>query len=156
MAKNNFEMIAQALEKTLIPESSETAKRIDWRRVTILKECRTIGFTATRQSGKTEWIYDRVKENTKHSLVLVPTENLKIDFESIFFKKDGAIPPDLRIISGKVYERGFTHRFREHPITHIYVDEARFYFSTVRREKTYEALLTNFTLAEDVTIYLVS
>ncbi|WP_107333997.1 hypothetical protein [Klebsiella pneumoniae] len=154
--KNDFESIAQVLEKTLISENSEQAKRCDWRRPILLRECRTIGFTATRQTGKTEWIFSRAKKDPVHSLILFPTSEMKEELLSRFTRNAGVIPQDLRVIVGKPYEQGYTAAYRKHPITHVYVDEAYFYFSRVRRDKTYESLLTNFTLAEDVIFYLVN
>lgn len=157
MAKKvDFESIAQTLEKTLISETSETAKRIDWRRGTILRECRTIGFKIPRQTGKTKWVLDRVKKNPKHSMVFLPTETLLDDFEARLYGDANPPTEKVRAIAGKPYERGYTHFYREAPITHVYVDEAYFYFTRVRKEKFYDALLTNFTLSEDVIIYFVN
>lgn len=155
MKKHNFESVVELLEETLISENSERAKQLDHRRDVILREFRTVGFSAGRQSGRTEWILDRVGTDTASSLVIFPTENIKVDFEQRFLRKYKDSFESLRTIKGSVGNRGYTDRFRKGQIKYVYLDVAKFYFSKYGQDKLYQDLLTNFDLAEDVIIYLV-
>lgn len=156
MAKINIEQIAQALESTLVSEQSEKAKGFDWRRESILTEFRTIGFHLTRQTGKTTWIVDRVAKEPKTSLVLLSNPALEYDFKRKLEVRHGGVPEDLRVINGKVYDRGYPDWMRVNPVDRIYIDDSLFYFSQWRRQKTLAALLANFTLSNDLIIYQVN
>lgn len=124
-----------------------------------IREYRTLGLTAPRQSGKTEWI---IRNSRINDLIIVCTENHKTDVKTRLEKYSKENPelrkqiPDTMIWS-EIIEGHFRPylegQFHKSPplFKRVFVDDASYVFKKIKQKKLFEEIEKN--CPDDVVFY---
>lgn len=158
MARVDYNAVVEELMKGVVALDSDTAMCINGPRHRQIAEFRTIGFTGTRQTGKTNWMRDFAAVHPDETLIIFHDSMLGEDFQRRWESTMGdATPPS--VFRGPFYETDQRRGISFNPIRvpgqfkYVLIDDANRYFAKYSHSKTFKGIAE--VVGDDVIVILV-
>lgn len=158
MARVDYNAVVEELIKGIVPLDSDTAQRINGPRHIQLAEFRTVGFTGTRQTGKTKWMLDFAAKHPDETLIIFHDSMMRMVFEQRWKTTMGdARQPSL--FRGPFYPTDDRRGISFSPIRapgqfkYVLIDDANRYFAKYSHNKTFKGIAE--VVDDDVIVILV-
>jgi len=158
MARVDYDAVVEVLMKGVVALDSDIAQCINGPRHIQIAEFRTIGFTGTRQTGKTNWMRDFAARHPDETLIIFHDSLLSTDFQRRWeLTMGGTRQPS--VYRGPFYQADDRRGISFNPIRvpgqfkYILIDDANRYFAKYSHNKTFKGIAE--VVGDDVIVILV-
>lgn len=158
MTRVNYNVVVEELMNGVVALDSHTALCINGPRHRQIAEFRTIGFTGTRQTGKTNWMCDFAAQHPGETLIVFHDALVSTDFQRRWESTMGDNQPPTTY-RGPFYPADDRRGISFNPIRvpgqfkYVLIDDANRYFAKYSHDKTFKGIAE--VAGDDVIVILV-
>jgi len=150
----DYDAIYTGLMETVELYSNEDIKRCRCNEIQALKEFRTIGLTAPRQCGKTQWIIDKLNQDPNTSILFRNNPAYQIAKHQLVNVDESRIFTPYDVIKAKVAIADGSVDYEVVKTKIIFVDDAFYTIDYIGRDVFYKWLAAS-PAAKDLIIVMV-